>query len=428
MRILPVVLLLVFARAACAQHDHAHDDLGSLPLDFSADLLLAAGTSSADDETIESLQGGEHDPRRRGFTLRQLEFAMFGEAKPFDGSEITLGGAGILSVGEEEIHAEEIYLTIGELPHRFTVEAGLSLTEFGGLNPVHPHDWLWNDQAVVITRMFGPEGMAGVGVQVTHELALPWASTIHVGMQEAFSERSPSFGGTFGGHAHDGEEEEAAGVGGRPLIERDRASLKDFAYSLRWLHGFDLNEDVSMAAGASLMFGPNATGYDGRTMLWGADFNLTIFSGDGDERRVAAEWLTEFIVREYDADEFADEGDPLDPVDDIDLDDATLEDWGLYSQLVYHFDPEWAAGVRVDFATSKGRDFHIDDNDFEPADENPLRDDRLRISPLLTWAPVEAIRFRLQCNFDNADHLDENAQSIWLGFEWRFGSRRHQHE
>ena len=42
-------------------------------LDLSVDLLFAVGGSSERDEALESLQGGGHDPRKRGFTLQNLE-------------------------------------------------------------------------------------------------------------------------------------------------------------------------------------------------------------------------------------------------------------------------------------------------------------------------------------------------------------------
>ena len=36
---------------------------------------------------------------------------------------------------------------------------GQFLTEFGRINPTHPHAWAWLDQPVIEARVFGPDGM-----------------------------------------------------------------------------------------------------------------------------------------------------------------------------------------------------------------------------------------------------------------------------
>ena len=43
-------------------------------IDVSLDVLLYAGFSSENDESISTLQGGGHDPKTRGYTLGQAEF------------------------------------------------------------------------------------------------------------------------------------------------------------------------------------------------------------------------------------------------------------------------------------------------------------------------------------------------------------------
>ena len=54
---------------------------------------------------------------------------------------------------------------------------------------------------------------------------------------------------------------------------------------------------------------------------------------------------------------------------------------------------------------------------------DPFRDDRHRVSPLLLWQPTEFSRFRLQYNYDLASHLTGNeAHSLWLGVEFLFGA------
>jgi hypothetical protein len=57
------------------------DRLGSATarlIDISFNTLVASGWSTEPNEVIEELQGGNHDPRRRGFTLHQGELGLKG--------------------------------------------------------------------------------------------------------------------------------------------------------------------------------------------------------------------------------------------------------------------------------------------------------------------------------------------------------------
>ncbi|HLB05195.1 MAG TPA: hypothetical protein VJL62_00595, partial [Thermodesulfobacteriota bacterium] len=108
--------------------------------------------------------------------------------------------------------------------------------------------------------------------------------------------------------------------------------------------------------------------------------------------------------------------DDSDPADVIDLKKETLRDWGLYTQLLYGFHPGWAAGLRYEYATGSG-------DSVGGRDSDPFRDDRMRVSPLLSWMPSEFSRIRTQYNYDRADHLDDKeAHSVWLGIEFMYGA------
>ena len=52
---------------------------------------------------------------------------------------------------------------------------------------------------------------------------------------------------------------------------------------------------------------------------------------------------------------------------------------------------------------------------------DPLRDNRTRISPLLIRQLSEFSRLRLQYNYDKADHVGRAEHSIWLGVEVALG-------
>jgi TolA-binding protein len=62
--------------AGAASGDIASARVGSTNfrlLDVSVDVLTTAGGSTERDESLRTLQGGGHDPKRRGFTLQQAE-------------------------------------------------------------------------------------------------------------------------------------------------------------------------------------------------------------------------------------------------------------------------------------------------------------------------------------------------------------------
>src|SRR5258705_249938 len=52
-------------------------------IDLSLDILAAAGWSTEHNASIRELQGGGHDPKRRGFTIQNVELALSGAVDPY---------------------------------------------------------------------------------------------------------------------------------------------------------------------------------------------------------------------------------------------------------------------------------------------------------------------------------------------------------
>jgi hypothetical protein len=60
--------------------------------------------------------------------------------------------------------------------------------------------------------------------------------------------------------------------------------------------------------------------------------------------------------------------------------------------------------------------------------EDPQRDERLRLSPLVGWQPLDQLKLTLQYNFDHTEHLGgETSHSVWLSIRVMFGFERHEH-
>ncbi|MCH7752726.1 MAG: hypothetical protein IH898_11300, partial [Planctomycetes bacterium] len=143
--------------------------------------------------------------------------------------------------------------------------------EFGRLNPRHPHTWNFVDQPVVNTRMLGGDGLRTPGFRLSWLAPLPWYTDFKVGVHNANGETAFSFLSAPGGD--DGGEERTK-FAGHPLVEREVDSVDDLLYTFRWLNSLDLTETTTANLGVSALFGPNATGDDTRTEIWGGDLYL----------------------------------------------------------------------------------------------------------------------------------------------------------
>ena len=241
------------------------------------------------------------------------------------------------------------------------LEVGHFLTEFGQINPRHPHDWDWIDQPVINNRLFGPDGMRAPGFRAS--MLLPklfpgwwtadnFSSTFHLGMQNANGETMTSFlggrhehgaGEEADGHAHEEEGEEHEDeelndeeIGFRPLVDWDTRTLKDFTYLTRWENFYDFHNGLSTNIGVSGLYGPNATGPDGDTWIYGLDMKWKWRPTNHFGGWPFVTWGTELMQRDFKADRFTlvheDE-----PEEVTTLPGRTLKDWGVYSELLYGF-------------------------------------------------------------------------------------------
>jgi hypothetical protein len=389
-------------------------------LSIGMDVLWAAGGSTAPDPEIEGLQQGGHDPRERGFTLQQAEMSLSGAVDPYFRADAFIVGV------TDGVELEEAFFTSTALPWGLQLEGGQSFTEFGLVNPQHPHQWDWIDQPVVNSRMFGGEALRGPGFRVGWLTPLPWFSELHAGMQNADEgEFTTSF---------IGEDQ----VGGRPLVKEDVDGFGDLLYLGRWVNSWDLGDALTTKLGVSGVFGPNGTGDDGYTYVYGTDLLWKWQPPDSFRGWPFVKWQSEVIKRDFVADDFVagtavDEGegeedghahglglraDRQDDHDDgEDLDGDTLRDWGFYTQVLWGFRHPWALGLRYEYASASGTSLPDGRN------QDPLRDDRHRLSPLVVWQPTEFTRFRLQYSYDRARFLDDDeAHTVWFGMEVLYGA------
>ncbi len=375
-------------------------------IDISLDVLASAGGATVSDEALQNLQGGGHDPHKNGFTLQNVELSLAGAIDPyFTGESHLIFFVDPLN-GDTKVEMEEAFLTTQGLPFGLQVKAGFFFTEFGLINPNHPHAWHWQDQPIVNARLFGPDGMRQAGLRVGWFLPVPWSSELFLGAQNANGETMASF---LASEAFFGERP----IGRRPFVARSVKGPEDLVYLVRWVNFWDLRADVGAQLGGSAVFGPNASGPDGRTTIYGGDLKVRWRPATHFRGWPFLLWESEIMRRDYKADSLTGTDTVGNPVLFL---PQTLHDWGLYTQLLYGFSYGWAAGLRFDYASGSGASVGGRTAD-------PFRDDRYRVSPLLVWHASEFARLRLQYNYDRAEHLAQrDAHTVWLGVEFLYGA------
>ena len=349
-----------------------------------------------DPTDLDHVEVGDHDPQQRGFNARNIELAFDGAVDPY-----FEGFANIVfklnNDNETEVEVEEAFLQTTSLPFNLQLKAGQFFAAFGRINAVHPHAWEFADAGIVSGRLLGPDGLRGVGTQISWIVPVPWYSQLILGVQNGrggtgYSFRNPGDGGMFFD---------------RRTTDRELRGLQDFVWIPRWENSVDLSPTQVVLAGVSGAFGSNETGANSRTQIYGADFLYKWKSANAEGGFPFVKWQTEFMYRRFEAGRGMNESFPI---------AETFHDWGMYSQVLWGFKKGWVAGIRGDYLDMEDSRFT---DDFE-------RQSRSRISANLTWYPTEFSKIRLQYNHDflyeNFFLADRDVDSVFLQFEFILGA------
>lgn len=365
-------------------------------LNLSFDGLFAGGTSTTTDVT--SVETGGHDPSQRGFTVQNTEIVLDGAVDPYFRAQ----GNIVFQLdehGETNVELEEAFLSTSSLPLNLQIKGGTYFTEFGRLNPQHPHTWDFVDQPLVSGRFLGPDGLRGPGARLSWLVPLGFYSELFLSVQNGQGEIAQSFRNVPG-----------ETMFGRPIQERPIQDAGDLLYTPRYAASLDLSDTQALVLGVSAALGPNGTGPDSRTSLYGADLYWKWKSSHAEAGWPFVKLQMEAMRRRYEAGAYVADTDG-DGVIDVDLPAESIDDWGGYMQVLWGFHRRWVAGLRGD--TLQGDD--------TAAVSDPMTTQRWRISPNLTWYPTEFSKFRLQYNHDELE-LSQSEESIWLQFEFLIGT------
>jgi hypothetical protein len=363
-------------------------------MNISFDGMFALAYSSARD--LNRVEVGDHDPQQRGFNARNIELAFDGAVDPY-----FEGFANIVfkldNNNQTEVEVEEVFLQTTNLPFNLQLKGGQFFTAFGRINPTHPHTWDFADDPLVHGLFLGPDGLRGVGAQMSWIVPVPWYSQLIVAVQNGrggtgYSFRNPGANGMFFG---------------RLTTDREMRGLEDFVWVPRWENSVDLSPTQVVLAGVSGAFGSNDTGTNTRTQIYGGDFLYKWKSAHAEGGFPFVKWQTEVMYRRFEAGRGMDDTFPV---------AETFHDWGMYSQVLWGFKKGWVAGVRGDYMDMQDSKFTDD----------PDRQSRSRVSANLTWYPTEFSKIRLQYNHDFIDDsfflAGRDVDSVFLQFEFILGA------
>jgi len=336
---------------------------GSAYMNISFDVLMDAGGSTASDPS-QKLELGDHDPQTRGFTLPNAELALDGAVDPY-----MKGFANIVlkldNNNETSIELEEAFAQSTSLPANLQAKAGQYFAAFGRINAQHPHAWGFVDAPIISTRLFGPDGLRNLGTQLSWLAPTPFYTELFLGVLNGQ-------GGTAFSFRNEGGDD---GTGpdsfmGRTTIDRTLRGPQDLLYTPRIASSFELTDSQTVVAGLSGAFGPNDTGPHSRTEIYGADLYWKWKPANAKGGFPFVSWQTEGMYRRF--------GAGADRTAATPVPSANVDDWGLYSQVLWGFAPRWVAGLRGDYANGNFESFDSTD---------PFRGERWRISPGLTSFP-----------------------------------------
>lgn len=350
------------------------------------------GTSAA-----ELPETGHHDPREDGWTIQGFEFGMSARVN----EHIEAYGAYHHFYDNETSGwndtFEEWFGKIKNLPGGFEIRGGRYLNRFGLHNSTHLHSWDFADTNLVNGRFLGDDGLYTIGGEATWRLPVKWTSALSV-----------SIGVPPDRLAHEHENEDNA----EPEVEAGGAFFDDVFVAANWTNNFDYDDFHQFRGGLSGAWGDNLWGET--SQVYGAHFEYQWRENGCEAGGRYLRWRTEAMMRSFDAlsghlpgeevvgpDEHGEE-----KHHDEHPHRGSLDEFGIFSSLVYGFDNGIEFGLRGDFVSGISR---------------AGLDERFRISPAATYFlnKSRTMHLRAQYNFDHSSSFGDE-HSVWaqLGINW----------
>jgi len=334
--------------------------------------------------------------------------------------------------GEWEDESEEAFVKLHDLPglpEDFTVRGGRFFNRFGHRNAIHPHGWDWRDQTLVNQRFIGDEGLTTEGGEISFRL--PGQSRFVTTASIAFGDaRAHDHGhgeeddhghgdedddehhddddehdGEDGEHHDDDEDEhhdddehdddgdehghDDEDEHGHEELDPDELGFANELVTIRLHTRYNLNDFKRIEGGISHAIGEMESGDDLNTT--GAHVSYTWRENGFEAGGQSLRWVTELMLRDLDLDEV-----------------GSQKELGGYSQASYRFSNFAEAGLRFGYT--------------EGIDEIELPS-QWRISPRVTFYPLQSRILRLHAQFNHTDTEEEgDEQTVLLGLSASLGA------
>lgn len=345
-----------------------------------------------------ALAVNDHDPQREA-TLQGFEPGLSLRAGKLQGFATAAGITD--SAGEFSFTLEEGFLKLIDLPLGLQLRGGQYLNRFGFQNSVHNHGWSYVDQNLVNGRFLNEGELITQGGEISWNvpLSMMQASVISasVGRVEAHD------------HGH-GEEEHAE----EAEFEAEGANFIDTVVTATWVNQYDIDDRNRITGVLSGAWGDNQFGRSSQVYGLGLEYlwrdngyqpggNSLRFRNELMYRHFGA--ISGHLPGEEEEEEHHDEEEEEHGHEEGHR--ANLDEFGLYSSLIYGIDDRIETGLRVGWVSG--------------ISEAGL-DDRVRVSPSLTWYANESrtMQARLQYNWDHSDDFGSE-HSVWFQLGFNFG-------
>lgn len=331
----------------------------------------------------DELALGGHDPKRQSFSAQAIEPSLSLKTPFFEAYSNYIWFQD--DHGHWDGELEELFGKI-ILPGGFEIKGGQFLSRFGTMNTRHSHSWDFVDAEMTVSRFLGEEGLMLRGVEASWELPYQFTpgltNVASLGYGKARS------------HGH----EDDHGHGHGSLFDADEAYLAEEILTARWMSRYAISDFHTITAGISYAGGDNE--FDRSTHVYGLDLGYQWRENGLEPGGRAFRLSNELVWRRVSAFE---EGDPGDPDES-----GRYTEFGFYSTGTYTWNNHLDTSLRVSW--------------LEGVDDLGL-DDRLRISPAITWwvDGDRRVGLRTQYNYDRIH--GHNEHSVWFQMNIALGSR-----
>ena len=269
----------------------------------------------------------------RGFNLNYAEVAMRSTVDPY------FDAFAIFHLHKAAFEIEEAYVKTRALPFGLNVKAGKFRSSFGRINTKHQHSWNFDSQPIIYEALFGPDAINDEGIQL--QWVAPTDTYLMAGVEAMQGTNTDSFGDTKQNNLYIGY-------------------LKS---------SVDIGEDLSVLGGVSLAHGKNTN--TNSTNIYGVDLTLREQLGSYS----SLVWQSEYLQR------------------DKDIGPRVDKQAGLYSELIYHKNKNWAGGVRYEAITKNDTDLTTS---YSGIDTGNLD----RYTGMIEYKPFPFSRLRLSYTLD----------------------------